>query len=110
MSTRRWITTLIGFWIALSAFLRFGADGYVWSDLLAGVIAIGAGVALISEWAWEGWTALILGAWMVAATFIPGLHVGSGMFWNNVLVGIAVALMGLITASTGSAGRPHAAA
>jgi hypothetical protein len=110
MSTRRWITTLIGFWIVLSAFLGFGAQGYAWNDLLAGAVAFVAGAALIKEWAWEGWTVVILGAWMVIASFISGLHVGGGVYWNNLLVGVAVALIGLIPTRVGGAGRPHPAA
>lgn len=110
MSTRRWITALIGLWIVLSAFLGFGARGYAWSDLLAGVIAFGAGIALVKEWAWEGWTVVILGAWMVVATFIPGLHAGGAMHVNNIAVGIAISLVGLTAGGTGTTtGRPHPA-
>jgi hypothetical protein len=108
MSTTRWVTFILGLWIALSAFFGFGGQGYLWSDLLSGLIAVGAGVALAKESALEGWFAAILGAWMFIAAFVPALHQGGAMYWNNILVGGVIALVGLIPA--GTSGRPHPAA
>jgi SPW repeat len=105
MSTTRWIAFLLGLWIAVSAFLGFGSQAYMWSDLVSGVVAIVAGAALIGEVAWEGWIAVLLGAWMVVAAFIPAIHAGSAVYWNNILIGAALVVLGVVPGS--HAGQPH---
>ena len=107
MSSTRWIAFVIGLWIAVSAFVGLGDAALFWSDLLAGVAIIATGVTLTRESAVEGWLELILGAWMVAVAFIPGLHGGAALHWNNILVGGVMALLAVIP--TGHAGRPHPA-
>lgn len=107
MSTSRWITLLLGLWIGVSAFLGFGSQGYMWSDLVSGLVAIAAGAALIGEVAWEGWTAVVLGAWMVIVAFVPAIHGGGAIYWNNVLVGAVLAVLGIVP--TSHAGEPHPA-
>jgi hypothetical protein len=34
----------------------------------------------------------LLGLWLAIAAFIPGLRDGAGLLWNNLIVGIAVAI------------------
>jgi hypothetical protein len=105
MSTARWTTTVVGLWIVLSAFLGLGDQGYFWNDVLAGAIGVGSGLALTRDSTWEGWTVAVLGLWMAIASIIPALHAGAGVYWNNILVGAAVAVLGLVP--TRGAGRPH---
>lgn len=53
---------------------------------------------------WQGWTAGLLGVWLVVAAFIPGLREGTGLLWNNLLVGIVVALAAFVP--TGQRTKP----
>lgn len=108
MSGTRWTTVILGLWILLTAFLGLGHQGFLWSDLLTGLVVAGLGVPLARESTWEGWIVGLLGAWMVVAAFLPDLHVASGVYWNNILAGGLITLVGLIPAGESSR-RPHPA-
>lgn len=96
MSGSRWTVGLLGLWIAVSAFLGFGSEAHLWNDLLVGLVILTAGFPLKVESRWEGWTAGVLGLWLVVAAFVPGLREGTGLLWNNLLVGLVVALAAFV--------------
>lgn len=96
MTGTRWTVGLLGLWIAVAAFLGFGSQGHLWNDLLVGLATLTAGFPLIAESKWEGWTAGVLGLWLVVAAFIPGLREGTGLLWNNLLVGLGVVLAAVV--------------
>jgi hypothetical protein len=52
---------------------------------------------------WQGWLSAIVGLWLIISAFIPGLHLGSGVYANNLICGI----LGMIA---GFAAVPHAPA
>ena len=96
MSASRWTVGLLGLWIAVSAFLGLGSQGHLWNDLLVGAVVLTVGFPLKVESTWEGWTAGALGLWLVVAAFVPGLREGTGLLWNNLLVGGAIALAAVV--------------
>lgn len=96
MSGSRWTLAAFGLWIAVSAFLGLGSQGYLWSNLAVGVLIFTMGIPLGVDVKWEGWTEGVLGAWLIVAAFIPGLREGSALVLNNVLAGLAVATTAFI--------------
>ena len=57
----------------------------------------------------RGWVTGILGLWVIIAGFVPALESGSALLWDNLIVGVAIA----ITAVAASGHRspqviPHA--
>ncbi|OQX87183.1 hypothetical protein B6D60_04505 [candidate division KSB1 bacterium 4484_87] len=64
-----WVNGILGIWLIIAAFL-------------------------IGKKAWQGWTAVIFGIWLVIAAFIPSLQAHTGNLWNDLIVGIIIAIAG----------------
>ncbi len=96
MTGSRWILAVLGLWVAFSAFLGFGSEAYMWSNLLAGLLVLVMGVPLVTQVRWEGWAEVVLGLWLVVAAFVPGLREGTGLALNNVFVGLVIGLTALV--------------
>ncbi len=46
---------------------------------------------------WSSWLNFILGAWLIVASFIPGIvNNKAAVMWNNIIVGIVVAILAFI--------------
>lgn len=58
---------------------------------------------------WASWISALVGIWMVVSPWVYG-YAGESWMWNSVVVGIIVLVLGIRSASAGSAGRPTAAA
>ena len=52
------------------------------------------GFAMVKDKVWQGWTAAIVGVWLVIAAFIPVLQAHTGNLWNDLLSGILIAIAG----------------
>jgi len=91
MTGTRWTLAALGLWVAGSAFMGLGAQGYLWSNLLVGLLVLVLGIPLIVEMKWEAWVVGALGVWLMVAAFVPGLTQGAGLSWNNTLVGLIIA-------------------
>ncbi|MEX0600042.1 MAG: hypothetical protein WD205_05315 [Rhodothermales bacterium] len=53
---------------------------------------------------WQQWVTGTLGIWLVVAAFVYDLHSGAGLLWNNMLVGLAIATVGLAGVSGSAPG------
>jgi hypothetical protein len=97
-----WLNILLAIWVIISPFvLQLSLLGALWNNVLTG-IAIGI-LALIRTAAprqpgWS-WVNLILGIWLIISPFVLGFMAGAGI-WNNVILGIIIALVALGNAST----------
>ncbi|MFV1986915.1 MAG: SPW repeat protein [Gemmatimonadota bacterium] len=96
MTGTRWTLAALGLWVAASAFMGFGAQGYLWNNLLAGLLVLVLGIPLIVEMKWEAWVVGGLGLWLMVAAFVPGLVQGAALSWNNTLVGLIIATAAFI--------------
>lgn len=106
MKTKGWIIAILGVWVLLTPFAGFGHRAILWNDLLVGAVLAVTGFTLVKSAAWQGWTAGVLGLWLIVAAFIYGLHVEAGLLWNNVLVGAVTAIAGFATIGRREATRP----
>lgn len=89
-----YVDGVLGLWLIVAAFLNFSAVGNLWDNLIVGVIVAIAGFMMISKKSWQGWTEGILGIWLVVAAFIPSLQAHIGNLWNDLIVGVIVAVVG----------------
>lgn len=89
-----WTSALLGIWLIIAAFLKLGDAFVLWDNLIVGILVAIAGFAMIKVKSWQGWTAGILGLWLIVAAFIPSLRVYSFNLWNDLIVGILVAIAG----------------
>jgi hypothetical protein len=97
-----WLNVLLGIWVIISPFvLGFGySTAAVWNN-----VATGAAVtilALIStsmprQRGWS-WTTMLLGIWLLISPFALGLT-GTAVLWNNVILGIIIAVVGVANAA-----------
>ncbi len=89
-----WVIGILGIWMVISPFLGFSSLGNAWDDWIVGVICAILGFASVGARPWQGWLAGIVGVWLFIAGFIPGLREGAGVYWNDILVGIAFIIFG----------------
>ncbi|HFE65084.1 MAG TPA: hypothetical protein ENK14_11840 [Caldithrix sp.] len=89
-----WVNGILGAWVFVAAFLAMGSKGNLWNDLIVGVITAVVGFLMVKAKPWQGWLTGIIGIWLIIAAFIPGLLVGSGLLWNNVIVGALLMIGG----------------
>lgn len=94
MKRHAWLASVLGVWILLTAFLRFGHVVILVSNLIAGFLLMLVGFAMIKAKPWQGWTIGLLGFWLYVAAFLIDLHVGVDLLVNNLIVGLAVAIAG----------------
>lgn len=43
---------------------------------------------------WIGWTTLIFGIWLLIAPFVLGYTGTAGALWNDIILGVLVAIFG----------------
>jgi drug/metabolite transporter (DMT)-like permease len=110
----KWLSALIaliGLWLILEAFLFDLVASQVWNDFLVGALLVIAGGYNYYRRADEqlgsvGAAALaaLLGVWLVAAPFIFGASAGfteavnDAGFWNDVVIGLVVFVLGAYSA------------
>ena len=95
-----WIIGLAGIWAFVAPFTGLSPMGYAWSHWIVGVVAAVLGFSMVSEHPREGMVAGILGIWLFIAGFIGGLLAAPGLWWNNLIVGAALAVFGFSTMRT----------
>jgi hypothetical protein len=100
MKWKGWTNGVLGLWVLLAAFLQIGPKGNFWNDVIVGIIIAIVGFGMVQGKPWQGWTTGLLGLWLIIAAFIPGLVSGSGLIWNNTIVGLIVAVAGFMAVSS----------
>ena len=93
-----WINLIFGAWLFFSPWLlkytTLGAAS--WNSFVFGVaIVVFAVWALFAPEAWEEWTNLILGLWLIIAPWALGFSTHALATWNLVVVGVVVAVLSL---------------
>jgi hypothetical protein len=95
-----WIVGIAGVWAFAAPFVGLPAMGYRWSDWIVGVVAAVFAFAMTRERPSEGWIAGITGVWMFIAAFIPRLLMAPGVWWNSLIVGAILAILGFAATRT----------
>jgi hypothetical protein len=100
---RGWINGILGIWLFITPFFGASTGFYAGNDFIVGLIVGLVGLSMVGVKGWQGWLSAIVGLWLIISAFIPGLHLGSGVYANNLICGI----LGMIA---GFAAVPHAPA
>ena len=94
MVLKGWIAGVLGLWLVIAAFLSLGTHAQETDDLVVGLVVAIIGLTMFRSSPLLGWLILMLGVWVFVAAFFPSLVEGSGLLWNNVLIGGMIALSG----------------
>lgn len=94
---------VVAFWLIASPYvLGFAAVAAAWwNAVVGGVALLLLGLLRLSSREYFDkfrWTALLLGAWIVASPFVAGYSMVSTAMWNAVVVG-AVVMIAAISAA-----------
>ena len=89
-----WTNGILGLWLALAPFISMDVPSVKLNNILVGLIVAAVNWYVPKEWTWQRWTAMILGAWIFVAGFIPGLAGGSDYVWSNLISGLLIAISG----------------
>jgi len=102
------INILLGIWVLISPWvLAFSFPAQLWNDVaVGGLIIILSGIQLAAPWRNQGiaWINFLLGLWLIISGFVLGPPAQPTYFWNQVIVGIVVAIVSI----WGTAGSPAA--
>jgi hypothetical protein len=94
----RWqdmINLIIGAWLFFSPWLLQYATGGTpaWDAYILGAaIVVFAAWALFAPQAWEEWTNLVLGLWLIVSPWVLGFSSQYAATWNMVIVGLVVVI------------------
>lgn len=96
-----WTNVVLGLWLAVSPWFIGGAAHSANVAMVWNCVLTGGGIALFATWAvaspkeqWLEWALILLGVWLLIA---PGtLHYEIPVVtWDNVIVGLAVAILAI---------------
>lgn len=96
------INFLIGVWMIISPFiLGYSTNGAYWSQIITGVIVALASLARMAmpRMAWPSWINGIAGIWLIISPFVIGYNTAAG-YWNSVIFGIILAVLGFANIGT----------
>lgn len=104
------INFILGIWLIISPWIFSYTSGSAkWNQLAFGiVVAVLAAIRYMApSQVWASWLNLLAGIWMIIAPFILSYQ-RTAAYWNEVLVGIAVALLSLSILGYSHGHRGHA--
>jgi len=87
---------LLGLWLIVSPWVLSYASKATpaWNAHAVGIIiAVAALAALAAFQEWEEWVNVTLGAWLVVSPYLLGFSTLAAAFWNQLIVGLLVALL-----------------
>lgn len=97
------LNIVFGAWLVVSPYiLGYTSSQARWQQSAAGlVVLVLAGIRFMSpQIQWVSWVNALVGAWMIIAPFTSTAGYQSTVaFWNEVVIGILIALSGLWNAS-----------
>jgi uncharacterized membrane protein HdeD (DUF308 family) len=96
------LNIIAGIWLIISAFALHYATmpGALWNDVVVGVVVLilaAAQVAYPRSFQWS-WLNAALGIWLIVGAFALRYATSRPFRWNNLVMGIIVALLSLWSA------------
>ena len=95
-----WLNLVMGAWVFIipwsvsHSMPSLSGSGAMWNFWVVGaVVFISAAMALQDIKPWEEWTNLIAGVWLLLSPWLFGYASQSGLLWNSVGFGLAVAIL-----------------
>ena len=110
--TLSWLVVLAGIWeVAASFVLGYtGTTAALWNAVIVGavLVVLGAWAALSDRESSDralDWINAVVGLWLIAAPFVLGYTGTALALWNDVIVGLVVAVLAVWAAVT--VGQQH---
>src|SRR5438552_17306235 len=94
---------MLGLWLIVSpwALSYAGATRPAWNAHIVGIVIVVAAIAALTAFQqWEEWVNTALGAWLIVSPYLLGFSALSYALWNQIIVGLAVAILGIWAAVT----------
>ncbi|HZD11622.1 MAG TPA: SPW repeat protein [Candidatus Binatia bacterium] len=93
------LNVLLGIWLLVAPFILgySGVAAGLWNDIIVGALVLilaGVRVWKPAHNRWLSWTNVLLGIWLAAAPFILGYSEIAAAMWNDIIVGIAIIVLG----------------
>lgn len=92
------LNIVLGLWVIVSPFVLLFSHNAVamWNNIATGgAIALLAIARLSSPDAGPSWLNIVLGVWLLISSFVLGFMRINAAMWNNVIVGIIIALVAM---------------
>lgn len=108
-----WLIGVLGIWAFVAPFTDLAPPTYAWSHWMVGAVAAVLGFSMMRTHPAEGSITGIAGTWLFIAGFVDPLLYGTGLLWNNLIIGAILAAFGFAaasarrTAATGPTGGPR---
>jgi SPW repeat-containing protein len=98
-----WINIALGLWVIISPFvIQFARlPAAMWNNVIVGIVIAVLAIIRTSaprHTAWS-WPNVVLGIWMIISPFALGAMT-KAVLWNNILLGIVIALVAIGSASS----------
>lgn len=99
---RDWAMLVLAAWLFVSPWVlgyaattaAAGAGMAAWNAWIVGVIVAALAVATLVRFAeWEDWVSLVFGVWLIAAPWVLGFSALAAATWNQVIVGLLIAVL-----------------
>ena len=95
-----WVNVLLGLWVFGSPWLiehtmitEVPGGGLLgmWNAWVVGlVVVVIAGIAVYAYKAWEEWTNIALGLWLLVSPWVLGFSKSAALMWNAVIFGVLI--------------------
>lgn len=96
------INLAIGIWLIIAPFVLATTGAALVNDVAVGIVIAALAAVRIARPAAAtkpaSWVNAVLGAWLIVAPFALG-YISQAAFWNDILVGVAVLVFALWSAS-----------
>ena len=103
------INGIFGIWLIISPYiLSYDTAQAKWQQTVAGAVVLILSLVRISapRQVWTSWVNALIGIWMIIAPYATG-YKATASFWNEVIFGILIALVGISNGATRSSGQHH---
>jgi hypothetical protein len=91
-----WLNIVLGIWVIISPFVvQFARlPAAMWNNVIVGIVIAVLAIIRTSAPRQTGWSwvNVILGIWMIISPFVLGVMT-TALFWNNIILGIVIALI-----------------
>ena len=106
VKTASGINVLAGIWLIISPFVLgfWRLPAATWDNIIVGIVILILAATRVAQptfrTAWASWVNLILGIWLIISPWVLQIAGAPVPLWNNVVLGIVVGVLGLISGAS----------
>lgn len=98
------LNVLAGIWLIIAPFILSynNVAGSTTNDVIVGIVVLVLAAARTMgdnyKASWMSWVNFVLGVWLILAPFVLGYPTGSTAFYNDIILGIIIAVLAAVSA------------